>query len=256
MENDQVMMKKTLPFIVKPAEPAEPFATVGDDRVGTLQIPLYGWLTGDEAAIIGAVDPENRQYTESCSAAVELAKVANLPSADAYRALARIIANLSGMGKPLSREEQELKIQHWRIFAPLIHLSQQLNNEQNIRRVTAMARRLDGCGDWTDADSRRLPPPLQAAMAAVAWREEIAMTPEADPLVQAALLEADLGKLLPEPSPRPSPTGETSTGSSEASTPPTPTAAASASGSSRRPTSSKRSTGATAAAAKRSTPLS
>lgn len=252
MENDQVMMK-ALPFIVKPAEPAEPFATVGDDRVGTLQIPLYGWLTGDEAAIIGAVDPENRQYTESCSAAVELAKVAGLPDVEAYRATANIVANLCGLGKPLSYEEQGLKIRHWAIFVPLVHLGQRLVNEQNIRRVTAMARRLDGCGDWTDADSRLLPPPLQTAMADVAWREEIAMTPEADPVVQAALLEADLGKLLPEPSPRPSPTGETSTGSSEASTPPTPTAAASASGGSRRPTSSKRSKGGTAAAAKSAT---
>ena len=247
------MMKKTLPFIVKPAEPTEPFATVGDDRVGTLQIPLLGWLTGDEAAIIGAVDPENKQYTESCSAAVELAKVAGLPDVEAYRATASIVANLCGLGKPLSYEEQGLKIRHWAIFVPLVHLGQRLVNEQNIRRVTAMARRLDGCGDWTDADSRLLPPPLQTAMADVAWREEIAMTPEADPVVQAALLEADLGKLLPEPSPRPSPTGESSTGSSEASTPPTPTAAASASGSSRRATSSKRSKGVTAAAAKSAT---
>lgn len=255
MENGHLMVK-ALPWIVKPAELTEPFATVGDERVGTLQIPLLGWLTGDEAAIIGAVDPENRQYTESCSAAVELAKVAGLPDVEAYRATANIVASLCGLGKPLSYEEQGLKIRHWQIFVPLVHLGQRLVNEQNIRRVTAMARRLDGCSDWTDADSRALPPPLQTAMADVAWREEIAMTPEADPAVQAALLEADLGKLQPEPSPRPGPTGGTSSGSSEVSTPPTPTAAANGSASSRRPTSSKRSRGATATAEKSAMPLS
>jgi hypothetical protein len=250
MENRQV---KNLPFIVKPAEPAEPFVTVGDDRVGTLQIPLYGWLRGDEAAIIGDLDPENRQYTDSCAAAVELARVANLQDVDAYAALANIVANLCGIGKPLSRKHQALKIRHWAIFVPLVHLGKRLQDEQNIRRITAMVRRLEGCADWTDADSQQLPPPLQRAIAGVAWREEIAMTPEVDPAVQIAQLEADLGKLLPEPSPRPDPTGESCSGSSETSTPPTPTAPAKGSGSSRRPTSSKRSKRASAAAAMPST---
>lgn len=249
-------MTKALPFIVKPPEPEQPFAEVGNPRVGVLRIPLYGWLTGEEAEIIGAVDPENRQYTESCAAAVELAKVADLAPVDAYKALASIVANLCGIGQPLSREEQDLKIRHWAIFVPLVHLGQQLVKEQNVRRVTAMARRLEGCADWTDADSRQLPPTLQQAMAGVAWHEEITATPEADPKVQAELLAADLGKPLPEPLPHPDPTGWSSTGNSETSTPATPTAAASGSGSSRRRTSSKRSNGATSAAAKRSTPQS
>jgi hypothetical protein len=250
MENRQV---KNLPFIVKPAEPTEPFVTVGDERVGTLQIPLYGWLQGREAAIIGDLDPENRQYSDSCAAAVELARAANLQDVDAYAALANIVANLCGIGKPLSREHQALKIRHWAIIVPLVHLGKRLQDEQNIRRITAMVRRLEGCADWTDADSQQLPPPLQRAIADVAWREEIAMTPQVDPAVQIAQLEADLGKLLPEPSPRPDPTGESCSGSSETSTPPTPTAPAKGSGSSRRPTSSKRSKRASAAAAMPST---
>ena len=247
------MNRKPLPFVVKPPEPAQPFARVGDERVGILEIPIYGWLTGAEAEIIGAVDPENRQYTESCAAAVELAKVADLSPVDAYGALASIVANLCGIGRPLSREEQELKIRHWAIFVPLVHLGQKLVNEQNIRRVTAMARRLEGCADWTDADSRQLPPILQRAMADVAWQEEIAATPEADPKVQAEQLAEDLGKLPPEPSPHPDPTGVSSTGSSGTSTPTTPTAAASGSGRSRRRTSSKRSAKGTNATAKPST---
>ena len=246
-------MAKALPFIVKPPEPEQPFAEVGNPRVGVLRIPLLGWLTGDEAELIGSIDPENRQYTESCTAAVELAKAADLAPVDAYKALARIVANLCGIGQPLSREEQDLKIRHWAIFVPLVHLGKQLAKEQNVRRVTAMARRLEGCADWTDADSRQLPPPLKVGLAEVAWREEMAMAPKLSPEDAAKQLAEDLGKLLPEPLLHPDPTGETSSGSSETSTPVTPTAAASGSGSSRRRTSSKRSNGATNTAARRST---
>jgi hypothetical protein len=249
-------MIKPLPFIVKPAEPKEPFATVGDDRVGTLQIPLYGWITGEEAAIIGEIDPENRQYTENCAAAVDLATAAGISPVEAQMALVRIVASMFGIGQPLSEEDQDLKIRHWQITTPLIHLNKRLAADQNVRRVTAMIRRLEGCSEWTDADSRELPTTLQRAIADVAWQEEMAMNPPADPKEQLAQLEADLGKLRPEPSPLPDPTGEISTGSSETSTLPIPTPAESDSGSSPPATSSRRSRGATAAAARLSTPQS
>lgn len=249
-------MIKPLPFIVKPAEPKEPFATVGDDRVGTLQIPLYGWITGDEAAIIGEIDPENKQYTESCAAAVDLATAAGISPVEAQMALVRIVASMFGIGQPLSEEDQDLKIRHWQITTPLIHLNKRLAADQNVRRVTAMVRRLEGCSEWTDADSRGLPTTLQRAIADVAWLEEMAMNPPADPKEQLAQLEADLGKLQPEPLPLPDPTGENSIGSSDYSTLLTPTPAGNDSGSSPPATSSRRLKGATAAAAKRSTPRS
>jgi hypothetical protein len=233
-------MIKPLPFIVKPAEPKEPFATVGDDRVGTLQIPLYGWITGEEAAIIGEIDPENRQYTENCAAAVDLATAAGISPVEAQMALVRIVASMFGIGQPLSEEDQDLKIRHWQITTPLIHLNKRLAAEQNVRRVTAMIRRLEGCSEWTDADSRELPTTLQRAIADVAWQEEMAMNPPADPKEQLAQLEADLGKLQPEPLPLPDPTGENSTGSSDSSTLLTPTPAENDSGSSPPATSSKR----------------
>jgi hypothetical protein len=233
-------MIKPLPFIVKPAEPKEPFATVGDDRVGTLQIPLYGWITGEEAAIIGEIDPENKQYTENCAAAVDLATAAGISPVEAQMALVRIVASMFGIGQPLSEEDQDLKIRHWQITTPLIHLNKRLAAEQNVRRVTAMIRRLEGCSEWTDADSRELPTTLQRAIADVAWQEEMAMNPPADPKEQLAQLEADLGKLRPEPLPLPDPTGENSTGSSDSSTLLTPTPAGNDSGSSPPATSSKR----------------
>lgn len=249
-------MIKPLPFIVKPAEPKEPFATVGDDRVGTLQIPLYGWITGEEAAIIGEIDPENRQYTENCVAAVDLATAAGISPVEAQNALVRITASILGVGQPLSEEDQDLKIRHWQIVTPLVHLNKRLAADQNVRRVTAMVRRLEGCSEWTDADSRELPSTLQRDIVDIAWREEVAMSPAMDLKEQLAQLEADLGKLQPAPLHHPDPTGESFIGSSETSTLPTPTPAGNDSGSSPPATSSKRSRGATAAAAKRSTPQS
>lgn len=249
-------MIKPLPFIVKPAEPKEPFATVGDDRVGTLQIPLYGWITGEEAAIIGEIDPENRQYTENCAAAVDLATAAGISPVEAQNALVRITASILGVGQPLSEEDQDLKIRHWQIVTPLVHLNKRLAADQNVRRVTAMIRRLEGCSEWTDADSRELPSTLQRVIVDIAWREEVAMNPAMGLKEQLAQLEADLGKLQPAPLPHPDPTGESSIGSSETSTLPTPTPAGNDSGSSPPATSSRRSKGATAAAAKRSTPRS
>ena len=249
-------MIKPLPFIVKPAEPKEPFATVGDDRVGTLQIPLYGWITGEEAAIIGEIDPENRQYTENCAAAVDLATAAGISPVEAQNALVRITASILGVGQPLSEEDQDLKIRHWQIVTPLVHLNKRLAADQNVRRVTAMIRRLEGCSEWTDADSRELPSTLQRVIVDIAWREEVAMNPAMGLKEQLAQLEADLGKLQPAPLHHPDPTGESSIGSSETSTLPTPTPAGNDSGSSPPATSSRRSRGATAAAAKRSTPRS
>lgn len=249
-------MTKALPFIVKPPEPEQPFAEVGNPRVGVLRIPLLGWLTGEEAGLIGSIDPENRQYIETCVAAVELSKATEMDPADAYQAITNIVASLCGVGQPLSSEEQTIKIIHWQIVVPLARLASEIINEQTDRRITAMVRRLEGCADWTDADSRQLPPPLKVGLAEVAWREEMAMAPKLSPEDAAKQLAEDLGKLLPEPLPHPDPTGESSTGNSESSTPAIPTAAESGSGGSRRRTSSKRSNGATSAAAKRSMPQS
>lgn len=247
------MTAKSLPFVVKPAEPDQPFAVVGDERVGILHIPLQGWLTGEEAELIGSIDPENRQYIETCVAACELSKATNMEVVDAYTSVANIVASLCGVGHQLSIEDQELKIRHWQLMMPLARLAGELMTAQTIRRVTAMVRRLEGCSDWTDADSRQLPPPLRIGISEAAWREELAMVPQTTSEESAQQLAEDLGKPQAEPLSPPGLTGESFIGSSETSIQPIPMAAASDSGSSRRRTSSKPSSVATSTGAKRST---
>lgn len=250
------MTTRSLPFVVKPPEPTEPFAAVGDEKVGILHIPLYGWLTGAESDMIGSIDPENRQYIETCMAAVELSKATDMEVTDAYQSVANIVASFYGTGQSLSKEDQALKITHWQLVLPLARLAAEMVTDQTIRRVTAMVRRLEGCQDWTDADSRQLPPALRIGISEVAWREELAMAPQATPEANARQLVEDLGKPQPEPSAPPDPTGESFTGSSETSTQPIPMAAESDSVASPPRTSSKRSSGATSAAATTATPQS
>lgn len=236
---------KSLPFTQKPAEPKHAFQEVGNEHVGILQIPCVGWITADEADLIGEVDPTNAVYVATCQAAVKIAELDGIGAVEAQQALTRIESKALGLRVLLTPEEETIRVVHHAIIAPLLKLVVDSAKAVNVRRCTVMIRRLRDCDDWSDADSNKLPGVLRDGIAAVCLSEEAAMSGgDADAEAQIRQLEEDLGKLPPALSKHRDPTGAKRTGSLGLSIPPTRTRRGNGLAASRSRTSSKRLTAA------------
>jgi hypothetical protein len=233
-----------LPFHRAPADPKEAWAEVGDEFVGTLRFPRRGFITVEEADLISEVDTTQQLYVATCKAAATLATRIDLPATDCYSAITRIQGQVMGATIKLAEEEQQIKIHHSDIIAPLVGMVLESASIITRRRVTAMIRyRLEGCRDWSDADTATLPTTLRDAIHSFHQEEELAMQGEGDPAEQLRRLEADLGKLLPAAFSPPKSTGRKRSGSAGATALAIQPSPATASEGFLSPSSSKRSGG-------------
>lgn len=247
---------KMLPFVQQPAEREQAWAEVGNDQVGILRFPRFGYLLVGEQDLISEADPSNAIYVETCRVANAVAGAEGMSSLDAYAAVTRIQSQAMGVKVLLTPEEHEIRIRHAELLGPLVRHVLGLSTLLTVRRCTAVIRyRLDGCSDWSDDDTRGLPGALRDAIHSFEQQEEAAMAGEEaqDTAEQLAQLEVDLGKLRPGRSMPVPPTGETPSGAARTSTPAIPASPASGSRGSRSHSSRKRSAAVSSAAASSST---
>lgn len=247
---------KSLPFVQQPAEREQAWAEVGNDQVGILRFPRFGYLLVGEQDLISEADPSNAIYVETCRVANAVAGAEGMSGLDTYAAVTRIQSQAMGVKVLLTPEEHEIRIRHAELLGPLVRHVLGLSTLLTVRRCTAVIRyRLEGCSDWSDDDTRALPGALRDAIHSFEQQEEAAMAGEEaqDTAEQLAQLEVDLGKLRPGRSMPVPPTGAMPSGAARTSTPAIPASPVSGSRGSRSRSSQKRSAAVSSAAASSST---
>lgn len=202
-------MAKPLPFKVQPkADTVE----IGDEAIGVLVFPRYGYLlTGERSAIDeGDYQGAMQEHLGSLQAALREQGTAE---DEVDQTAVRLLA--PGIGIPVVPTEDERVLRSLlirQITAAERDLAGRFRR-QVTRTVTALIRfRLEGCGDWGDSDSEELGEPLRGAIFGFAQREG-GTADDRDPAVVLQELADRLGKT---PGPNPS-TGEASTGDAAAS---------------------------------------
>lgn len=228
---------------------------------GVLEVPLQGYVSVDELALVGQVDRENQVFrlTSEASVAVSQAEGSDdWPPHVVYGLLARIQACGVGVkGVRFEPEEDALCTRHGAMLGDYLQRIAAVTRQVQTRSALAMLHRLDACRDWDDAHVGTLPDPLKQQLADLFAQEQAAMG--GGPSAEEALreLEHQLGKWqAANRSIATDPTGEPSSGPSATSGPPPPSLPPSGSAASRPVTRSKRSRKASASAANTSTAAS
>lgn len=209
---------------------------------GVLEIPMLGYVTTDELALVGEVDRKNEVFRLTSDAAVRVAQADDgaMPAHVVFGILTRIQGAGAGIGTKFDQAEDELCARHGAILAPYLKACAAVNRQLQTRQALVILQRLEACAGWGEDEVRALPGALEAQLSGLFAEEQWAMGGGPSPEEALRSLEADLGKLRPGESwTATDPTGEPSTGSFAASSPAPPSLTPSGSVRSRGAMSSK-----------------
>lgn len=227
----------SLPFVVAPKRQTRIVEASVNGEICSLEFPVYGSLLAGEEIAIREHEYQAVVYRESSRLADALVGD-GINEAEAQRLAIRILSTRLGVPVPLDAREQRLMLHHATLVADLQNQISYAFQQQLIRTVTAaIANRLPGCSGWSDADTEKLPQPLQQAISAFIDDERNAGQPQRKPEELVDEMVDTLGKLGPEPEQSP-PTGPASTGVAAGSGPVHQSSAVNASPGSPSPTSS------------------
>lgn len=215
---------KDLPFVVKPRQEVR---DVGNEDVGVLRFPVFRSVTLEERIMVREVDQGDALFKATADLVIEIVNRRApdpLPEGydrdqeitNTYAAVTRILASMGGAAVALAPSEAVVSV----LFSEelrALHQQSTSNEEAKIVRACSaiIASRLDGYGEWTDSDTRRLPEDLISAIFGF-YQAELAHAAEPmDVEQQQKALEAALGELRPADGSRPpNPTGKVSSGGS------------------------------------------
>lgn len=230
-----------LPFITSPKVETR---VIGNDRTGTLEFPVYGDLTVNEAAWLTANSGGKTAFTYTSKLALKIAKLERVKPLDSHAFVAKVLATAMGTGGlTLDEKEQAWSVRYVRDLEECaLHVLEASTRTQNALVTCVIRHRLPNMTDWLPEDTANLPSELCEEIFKFAIEErdrnEAGLTPEE--AVQET--EEMLGKYKTEVmTTLEAPTGEPSASSSESSTPETPTSGAKTSATRKPATSSKRS---------------
>ena len=206
---------QSLPFKVSPATSTR---EVGSPSVGVLVFPVHGSLLWAERDALRQLDEREDPFSAVAKLALAIAEAEGLEPVQAFGVVERILGSGIGASLPaghkLSTEDQAIRLRHLERIRAFVTSAMGRGVRRQVALVTAGIRcRLQGCEDWSEVDTQRLPEALIEAVAEFMASEESAGM-EAKARTTAELAEA-LGKSLPEPTADPpSPTGQPSSGDS------------------------------------------
>ena len=230
-----------LPFVTSPKIETR---VIGNERTGTLEFPVYGDLTVNEAAWLTANSGGKTAFTFTSRLALKIAKNEKCKPLDAHGFVAKILATAMGTeGLDLDSREQAWSVRYVTdLERCALDVLEATTQTQNALVTCIIRHRLPNMTDWAPADTANLPSELCEAIFAFAVEErdrgERSLTPEE----AVAETEEALGKLRAEVGTTLSrQTGQESTSNSESSTPQTPTSEEKTSATKKPATSSKRS---------------
>lgn len=235
------MTLSALPWKIAPKQQQQQRVQEVQFQEGVLEIPLLGYATNDELALVGEVDPKNQIYRLTSDAAVQIAAADDaMPAHVVFGVLTRIQAAGAGIGTKFDQAEDELCAKHGAILAPYLKACAAVNRQIQNRQALVMLQRLEACAGWGDEQVGTLPGALVSQLSQLFEGEQWAMGGGPSPEEALRKLEADLGKLRPGVSwTATDPTGEPSSGSSADSSPLPPSSRPSGSARSRAGTRSK-----------------
>lgn len=208
-----------LPFVIAPKRETRIVSAEVNGEICSLEFPVFGSILAGEAVAIRDHQYQAAVYRESARLADALV-AEDFTELEAQRQAIRILSSRMGVPVPLEAAEQRTMLRHADLIADL---QTKLSNEytqQVLRTVTAaIANRLPGCQEWSEADTATLPEPLQVAIAAFIDTERNAKTPERTPEELIEDMVETLGKLGPEDPSLSPPTGATPIGAVDDSGP-------------------------------------
>ena len=241
-----------LPFVIAPQQKKK---LVGDEIIGQVEFPAWGYLLGGERAMIDESTFQTVMFKEAGDLANRLADGEQMERTDAHQLAVRILSSRLGIPIAMTKAELELRLKYISIVANAEASLKAHNDALRLRTITAaIVHRLPGCGHYTDAMvSAQVGTPLQDAIYAF-MQEEMNHGQPVQTAEEAIEQVADqLGKFSPEPGGQNPSIGEGSTGDAGPSGPMTRRSAVKASPSSPGRTSSRQSTRASAASGKSGT---
>jgi len=218
-------MARSLPFEV---QPTARFQAVGDEAAGNgvLRFRVKGTVSIAERLEVAEADRSNEIFRTTGELSNRIAKERGHDPTAVYMALRSLLEKLdSSTFPPLDALEGEIALGYTDEVHRL-HRERTANNEAVIiRQATVMIRRrLQGCEDWTDADTAELDSEQLIVQIAMLYRSEMlagagGSTAIEDTARQLEELREALGKLQTEAGGPPPPTGDGSTGSADTTTP-------------------------------------
>lgn len=161
---------------------------------GRLELPRLGYLIVDELDQIQAIDPKNALYRLTAETSVKLSRASgSIEHRQAFTLLTMLHARDLGARVELSKEEDNLRIEHSEIIGPYLEQALTMVNRVIIRSCTVMLQRIRP--GWVDEQTRKLPQPLISAIYAFEQEEERAQQGQQDPEASMRELDDALGKL-------------------------------------------------------------
>ena len=235
-----------LPFVVAPQQQAK---LVGDEKIGQIEFPAWGYLLGAEKAMIDESSFQTVMYKEAGDLSNLLADGEAINRTEAHLLAIRILSSRLGIPVAMTTEELELRLKY---IGPVTSSEGKLkahNEALRLRTITAgIVHRLAPCANWTEEMvSARVSVPLQDAIYTFMQEEMnhgLPMQTSEEAIEQVA---EQLGKFKTEPGNQNRLTGEGSTGDAGPSGPVTRRSAVKTSAVSPGRTSSRRSRKASAA---------
>jgi hypothetical protein len=238
-----------LPFVVAPKRETRIVSATVNDEVCSLEFPVFGSILAGEDIAIRDHEYQGAVYREASrlADAILLSDANTVATEQEANTIAiRLLSHRMGIPVPLEPAEQRILMQESELIASMQSTLAEEYQRQVVRIVTAaIANRLPGCRDWSEADTEGLPQPLQTAIANFIDDERRGKAPAKSPDELVQEMTETLGKLAPssapeEPTPSPS-TGPEPTGAADGSGPPPQSSPPIDSPASPAPTSTRRS---------------
>lgn len=234
-------MPAPLPFLVAPKAATRIVSAEVNGETCSLEFPVFGAITSGESIDIAEHEYQSAVYAQSSRLAdalvVDGSAALNLPAdasaeqieTEASRLAIRIVSTRMGLPLPLTGAEQRVMTRQAELIAEVTNHLNTAFKALTVRKATAaIVHRLPGCEGWSDADVRRLPQPLQEAIAAFIDSEKAGPVPDRSPEEMVEEMVETLGKLdppasadtpatTPDSSSQLPPTGEPPTGDAASS---------------------------------------
>jgi len=216
-----------LPFVVAPKRETRIISATVNGEVCSLEFPVFGSILAGEDIAIRDHEYQAAVFREASRLADAILysdKNEVCFEQEANTVAIRLISSRMGIPVPLEPAEQRILMQESDLIASLQSVLAEEHQRQVVRTVTAaIAHRLPGCQDWSEADTEGLPQLLQSAIANFIDDERRGQQPAQATDEMVTEMAETLGKLAPysareEPIPNPS-TGLPPTGAADDSGP-------------------------------------
>lgn len=206
-----------LPFQTAPQHET---VTLGNERTGTLEFPVYNDLTVTETAFMAANGTKNTAFSYTSKCALKIAREENEKPIDTHTFVSKVLVASMGGDIQFTEKETTWQVKYIRDLEETAFKVLELSVMQQQMLVTCVIRhRLPGMSEWTSEETANLPSELCEAIYEFALKEQ-GRGEDYDKEGQVEEVAEMLGKskteLMEEPSIQ---TGETSSTKSETSTP-------------------------------------